>query len=375
MPPTPPGSVPPPHGFPPPSGGPSGYPGPAFPSRSWQQPQGPRRGNGWKWALGTVALVAVVGVTAAVTSTVVHKEGESTSPSAEAPTSATGGASAEIASSDDTRPVTVIAEDPSCAAATPILETRAAIQRNGWDKRDASLPAAAWSAEVRAQYEAVAQSMRLSADQLVPVAKLTPHRVMRELYEQIIAYSRAYAESVSAYTPEDNAALVSTNASTAVSLICVAIKNGSAAARGPLTVQGPTRSDLQQVGDVSSPGRFLTEPNPECSTWEKALNDFDNDTVQWRAISADIPAGEWTPEQKSITDAVIPVMRRLATQQVQSGEQSGNAVWRDFADLSAQYRLAYAEALPTYVASDDVLSAVSLRLGSVVSSACRLVEK
>ncbi|WP_162234063.1 hypothetical protein [Mycolicibacterium goodii] len=221
----------------------------------------------------------------------------------------------------------------------------------------------------------MAQSMLLSADQLIPVAKLTPHRVMRELYEQIIAYSRAYAESVSAYQPEENAALVSTNASTAVSLICAAIKNGSAAARGPLTVQAPARSDLQEAGDGANPARFLTEPNPECAAWEKALNEFDNNTVQWRAIPADIPAGDWTPEQKSITKAVIPVMRRLASQQVGSGEQSGNALWQDFADLSAQYRLAYAEALPTYVASDDALSAVSLRLGSMVNAACRLVER
>ena len=36
------------------------------------------------------------------------------------------------------------------------------------------------------------------------LAKLTPHRVMRELYEQFIAYARAYSDAVPTYTKPDN---------------------------------------------------------------------------------------------------------------------------------------------------------------------------
>jgi len=44
---------------------------------------------------------------------------------------------------------------------------------------------------------------------MVALAKRTPHRVMRELYEQFIAYSRAYADRIPTYTPpDDNFALV-----------------------------------------------------------------------------------------------------------------------------------------------------------------------
>ena len=66
---------PPPGGPPPPPPGnpypPQGYPGPQQP---WpqQQPWAPgpppkKRGNGWKWGLGALALLVVIGVTAAVT--------------------------------------------------------------------------------------------------------------------------------------------------------------------------------------------------------------------------------------------------------------------------------------------------------------------
>ena len=47
-------------------------------------------------------------------------------------------------------------------------------------------------------------AMRSAADQTVDLVKLTPHRVMRELYEQFIAYARAFADSVPTYTADDD---------------------------------------------------------------------------------------------------------------------------------------------------------------------------
>ena len=58
--------------------------------------------------------------------------------------------------------------------------------------------------QARAQYIAAGQSMRGAAAQTVGLVKLTPHRVMRELYQQFIAYARAYAERMPKYTPADN---------------------------------------------------------------------------------------------------------------------------------------------------------------------------
>jgi len=75
MPPPPPGSVPPPHGFPPGSG--SGGQHSGFRPHGGQHPGLPpqplNRGNGWKWALGAVSLIAVIGVSVAVTLSVVNK--------------------------------------------------------------------------------------------------------------------------------------------------------------------------------------------------------------------------------------------------------------------------------------------------------------
>ncbi len=71
-----------------------------------------KRGNGWKWALGAVALLAVIGVTAAVTISVT-KDGGNDDPT---PARDTFG----LASADDKGPANIITEDPSCAAWRPI---------------------------------------------------------------------------------------------------------------------------------------------------------------------------------------------------------------------------------------------------------------
>src|SRR5262245_14011600 len=121
--------MPPPGGsFPPPQhGGSGGFPGPGYPQQSWSQtpmqPPGRKRGNGWKWALGGVALVAVVGVTAAVTLSVANNGSGGGSSPISAPQSVGGATSSDIASANDTGPVTVITEDPTCAPKYPILET------------------------------------------------------------------------------------------------------------------------------------------------------------------------------------------------------------------------------------------------------------
>lgn len=360
----------------PPPGGP--YPGPGpqqppWPQQQWAPPPPPQnRGNGWKWALGGVALLAVIGVTAAVTLSVAGDDNGNGSPT----TPTASGNSSEIASADDRDPVSVITEDPSCAPARPILDMRAAAQRNGWIERDPSIPATAWTPEVRAQYEAVEQSMRTSADQLVPIAKLTPHRAMRELYEQLIAYSRAYADSIPTYTPpDDNLALASVAAASSVTYICSAITYGSAAARAPLVSPLPTPSRVSPPSDPADPQRFLTEPNSVCGDWDTAWSQFQKDTAAWRKIPADISASEWTPEQRAVNDEVETVMRRFASELEALGGRSDNPTLRDFADLSAQYHRAYAEGLPTYTPADNYLATSALNSAGIVQAACLAAKK
>ena len=398
LPPPPSGSVPPTGGSQPPHGGsqepytgsqphyggPEGYPGAGSPLAgnqppAWQQPSMPvqisKRGNGWKWALGAVALVAVVGVTAAVTLSVANKDeqgGPSSLTAAPPSASATTAANSDIASAGDTGPVAVILEDPSCKTQYPIINNYISRTTNGWEKRDPAVPQTEWTPEIRAQYEAAGQAFRDAADQLIPSAKLTPHRVMRELYEQFIAYGRAYADSVPSYTAIDNnLAVAAIHTADAIGRICAAIDYGSAAARGPLVPAGPRPSEVAPLHDPADAQKLLSETNPVCVDWISAMEQFRTSSDAWSATNPDTPGAEWSPEQRKLNDDIVPVMKLLNTQLSALGRESGDPTLRDFADLAVQYREAYLAALPTYIPADKYLVSAAGRIAGVVDSACR----
>jgi hypothetical protein len=341
--------------------------GPPPGGQPWGLPPGPPpRGGKGKWIFAGIAVLAVIAVTVVITVLVVGKDSGS-SPS---PTS-TAGPAADIASANDKGPATIITQDPTCEPTRPILDTLAGQQAKGWDKRDPSIAPAAWTPEIRAQYEAIGQAMRSATDQMVPLTRLTPHRVMRELYEQFIAYSRAYADSIPTYTAaDDHLAVVSSTAANAIGYICAAISYGSAAARGPLLQSPPAPSEVDPVGDPANPQRFLTEPNAVCADWLATSTKFSNDTADWLPTDPDIPVGQWSAAQRAINDAVAPVMSAFADDLQSLGERSGNPTLRDFAELAAQYRRAYVQSLPTYMPADKYLANSSLVLGGVVEAAC-----
>ena len=177
------------------SGQPGGVP-PWGPQQPWSAPPGPPpRGGRGKWILAGIAALAVIAVTVVITVLVVRPDSGDNSPT---PGNNSG---SEIASANDKGPVSIITEDPTCEAWRRVGNgLSAAEQKVNWGDRDPSVPASAWTPEQRTMYETVGNAMRSAADQTVDLVKLTPHRVMRELYEQFIAYARAFADSVPTYT-------------------------------------------------------------------------------------------------------------------------------------------------------------------------------
>jgi hypothetical protein len=223
---------------------------------------------------------------------------------------------------------------------------------------------------------AAGQSMRGAAAQTVGLIKLTPHRVMRELYQQFIAYARAYSERIPRYTPADNnLAGAANSASSALGAICAAITDGSAAARGPLVSPSPPPSDIAPVGNLANPQAMLTSDNSVCPDWRSALDEFGKQTAAWQQLDPNVPSIYWNKEQKAVNYAVGPVMNSFAGKLEQLGKQSDNAIWQDLANLSAQYRRAFVTALPTYTPTDNHLANAANFVSTTVLGACVAVAE
>jgi hypothetical protein len=341
------------------------------PQQPWGPPPGPPPSGGGKgkWIFGGIALLAVIAVTVVITVLVVGKN----SGGGESPAPTTGNAS-DFASANDKGPVGIITDDPTCESWRRINNSVAAAQKGvSWPERDQSVPATAWDPRQRSMYEAVDKSIGAAADQVVGIVKQTPHRVMREFYEQFIAYARAFSDIVPSYTASErdrNLAAAPDNVALTITGICSAIVTGSAGPIAPLVADVAAPAEISAPGDPADPQRFLAAASPVCTEWASALARFSDDTVAWRAIDANIPATDWTPDQKGVNDAVMPKMTALADQLEELGRESHNPTLEDFALLSAQYWRAFGLALPTYTSADIYLGNAGNYAMYVVEEAC-----
>jgi len=223
-------------------------------------------------------------------------------------------------------------------------------------------------------YEAAGKAMTSAADETIKLVKSTPYRVMRELYEQFIAYGRSFADTVPTYTAQDDSLAVATDSvASGLSAICSAIDYRSAPTLAALIPDPDPPTTVSSLGDLANPGRFLMNSNPVCADWSQLLDKASADTAAWRDIDPKIPASDWTPEQKATNDAVAPVMTTYANELEQLGRRSGNPTLEDVAVLSAQYQRAFVKALPTYTGADNYLSEAATFLARTVNWACKAV--
>ncbi|OBF86776.1 hypothetical protein A5791_20440 [Mycobacterium sp. 852002-51163_SCH5372311] len=364
-----PSRLPPPPTMPP--GPPMPVPGP--PPPAWAGPPPRRRGRRW-WALGGVAAVLTVAVVVALVTT--HTEDHSVTPAS--PTTST--TVPAVVSAKDTGPVAIITDDPTCAPwRTVAQEWTAHDPLAKWpaDSPDSpiNIPASGWTSEQQAAMQQVGNIMRSTAGKTVALARATPHRLMRELYEQHIAYARAYADSLTNYFPQADVKLGRAAQSAMNSLIsaCNAALDGAAVTRSVLVAPRAAPARVAPPQNAEQPQRFITASDrTTCGEWESVNDKFDADASiqEWAKINSEVPIAQWSPQQKTLSDAVTPLMLNLADEIERIAGRSNSPVIQDFAAFAAQYQRAYVKALPTYGEHDGQLRIVARSTRHLINEAC-----
>jgi hypothetical protein len=289
------------------------------------------------------------------------------------PTPPGDGQASEFASANDTGPVNIITEDPTCDAWGRVVRTYADKSKSvNWGDRDPAIPATAWTVEQRSMYETVRDAMTEAGVQAAKLAKSTPHRVMRELYEQFIAYSTAFNNTLPDYKERDRHLASTTDSiATATAHICSAIEYRSVQPVAPLVSDPEPPAKVASISDTADTAPFLSSGDEKCSSWISMLSQFDGEIADWLAIDPEIAAHEWTPEQRAVNERVAPLMSNNADELERIGRESKNPIFEDFATLAAQYRRAYVLALPEYTSIDGFLAETSTNLVRTINSACK----
>ena len=359
----------PPPGFGPPQGPPGGPPPWGSQPPQWSGPPGPPPGGGGrgKWILGGLAVVLAIALAVVITVLVIRPDS-----GGDGSSTPTSGAS-EFASAGDDGPVNIITEDPTCAAWGRISREYVDKTKSvNWGERDFAVPESAWTPELRTMYETVSVAMGRAADQAEQLRRQTPHRVMRELYEQFIAYARSFMKRVPSYeAKDDNFAVVTDTITTAAADICSAIAYRSAPSIAPLVAnpQIPKTRSVPPAPDL--PPTLLAAPNPICTNWEVSAQKFSDETAEWRALDRQTAAADWTPDERKLNDSAASAMTSNAAVVERLGRQSDNATLEDFATLAGQYLLGFAASVPDYAAADSFLYDGAAQLVRTVNWACR----
>jgi hypothetical protein len=309
-----------------------------------------------------VTLIVVIAVAATVITAVLLTRNGSPQSTTTASTPTDG-----VASANDDGPLQIITDEPTCDAWTPIVTNARSAMTEDWLQRDPTVPVAGWSPQLRTQYQSVGQALRTAADATVLLAKQTPHRAVRELYAQFIAYNRAYADALADYAAADNELLIAANsAASAVTAICSSITDRSAQARAAMVTPVPAPNPLPTVGDVSRPTRALTSANPVCQDWSDMVSQYLDDVAPMLAIDNSLNASQWTPQQKAAQDAAVASITQLSGRLRDLGARSANSVIADLANVAAVYMSAYAAAIPTHVSADaDIYNVATGAIGVV----------
>lgn len=326
-----------------------------------------------KFLVGGLAVLAVVVVTVVTTLLLTHEGTGLSAPStrtAQSPPTDSPG----IASVDGVQPLGVITYEPTCTTWIPINDSLAAAQQNGWQNRDPSVPASVWSPQQRNDYAAVAKAFHGAADRAIALANQTPHRAVRNIYEQFAAYAQAYARSIPLYEPtDDHLARATIGASLAINSICNAIEYGSASARAPLAK--PTAPAVSEAPPSSgnNPDRFITAWTSACSDWVSLVHTYSADIADWQSSDPKISAPQWDARQKAINASAIPVMESFAETATEISVSNNNSALRDMAVLAAQYRRTFAASIPTYTSADNYLNEAATGLTGAIYEACKAV--
>jgi hypothetical protein len=337
------------------------WPLPATPARRPRQEQ-----HRVKWLLIAVAVLLVVGVTIGATLLFSRGNGGGTS------TTSSSAPPSDVASANDRGAVAIITQEPTCQTFLGINDGLANVQKRGWAAERATLgPAAEWTPDQRSQVQVVTTAMRNAAEQSVALAKQTPHRVIRQLYEQFIAYGRAYADSLPTYTPTNNGlASANVNASSAIVGVCNAISAGSASGAVAVEPAAPP-SHVSNTVNLPNPTPFIESSSPSCENWTQRLDRLTKDTTAWQGLDGNIPASEWSPERRTIEETIRPLLQAYADDIERAGRDNGNPVFEDFAVSAALYIRGYVAAGDDYTPADSWLSFVGFNYANLISAACR----
>lgn len=121
--------------------------------------------------------------------------------------------------------------------------------------------------------------------------------------------------------------------------------------------------------DVSVP----TSADPVCAQWAPMNDGYLAKLSPWLKTDPAVPADQWSPEQRQITSAVIPVMNSEAKELAGLADKASDPVLKSMLQVQSEYISTFASRLSNYSPADQRLWQAANDFGNAVNSRCYAV--
>jgi len=111
-------------------------------------------------------------------------------------------------------------------------------------------------------------------------------------------------------------------------------------------------------------------PDPVCAEWAPLADSYRGKRSDWVAIDPNIPASQWTPEQRATNMKVIPTLQAESQDLRRLAGEAHNNLLAALMRSQAVYEDAYALRLPNYQPEDQRLWQAVIDFGNAVNSVC-----
>ncbi|MDH6193966.1 hypothetical protein M2272_000587 [Mycobacterium frederiksbergense] len=111
-------------------------------------------------------------------------------------------------------------------------------------------------------------------------------------------------------------------------------------------------------------------PDPICVQWQRASAGYDAKQQAWAKSDPRVPAARWSPKQRDVTMAVIPVMREEAAELRSLADKAKDPLLAGLLRGQSRYVENYAARLPKFQPGDQVNWTAATALGGAVKAIC-----
>jgi hypothetical protein len=115
-------------------------------------------------------------------------------------------------------------------------------------------------------------------------------------------------------------------------------------------------------------------PDPVCAEWAPISNSYAAKQAEWGKTDAKISATDWGPEQRALNINIIGVLRDQAADMKRLASKATDPFLARLLREQALYEEEFANRLPNYQPSDQVLWQAAIDYASAVRATCLTVQ-